>query len=93
WRVGVIEADKTELIRTGLYARIRNPYFDGYFLMFLAFIMIRPAVVNLLLAAGAATSFHIMVLREERHLLRVHGQSYLHYKISTGRYAPRGKKR
>ncbi len=89
WRVGIVEGQKTELINTGIYARIRNPYFLSYFLMFFGLFLVRPSSILLVLVIATMAVFHLMVLKEERYLLKSHGQDYVRYKNSTGRYMPR----
>ena len=91
WRVGVHREQETDLITTGAYRYVRNPYFLSYFLMFLGIWLVRPSLVQSVLVAAAATIFHCMVLREERHLLNQHGKAYERYRQSTGRYVPRFK--
>ena len=89
WRVGVIEDQKTELVKTGIYTHVRNPYFLSYYLMFFSLFLVRPSFVLLGLVIATATVFHLMVLKEEQYLLNMHGQNYIKYKSNTGRYMPR----
>jgi len=49
WRFGMIEGQKTELIQTGVYAFIRNPYFLAYFTMFSGLFLIVPGLILLLI--------------------------------------------
>lgn len=58
WRVGVYEDQKTTLIRNGVYAHIRNPYFLSYFIMFFSLLCIRPSLLLLVLILAAVTVFH-----------------------------------
>jgi protein-S-isoprenylcysteine O-methyltransferase Ste14 len=90
WRVGVPEDQKTTLIKDGVYAHIRNPYFLSYFIMFFSMLCIRPSLLLLVLILAAVTVFHKMVRKEERYLLGVHGREYEEYKKKTGRYLPPG---
>ena len=89
WRVGVHEDQKTELVQDGIYAHIRNPYFLTYYVMFLSLFLVRPSVTLLGLLLATITLYHQMVLKEERFLSRMHGQTYLDYVQKTGRYLPR----
>ena len=89
WRVGVHENQKTQLIQNGIYQHIRNPYFISYFTMFFSLFLIRPSLVMLILIAISISIFHRMVLKEERHLLNIHGTKYKQYSEVTGRYFPR----
>ena len=85
WRVGVHEDQKTTLIKDGVYAHIRNPYF----ILFYSLFCIRPGLLLLVLILAAVAVFHKMVLKEEHYLSGVHGAEYEAYKKKTGRYFPR----
>jgi protein-S-isoprenylcysteine O-methyltransferase Ste14 len=89
WRVGVIDDQKTKLVKTGVYAYIRNPYFLSYFLMFFALFLIRPSLVFAVISTITALIFNLMVLKEEAYLTTTHGNDYLDYKKVTGRYLPK----
>ena len=88
WRVGIHEDQKTELIIDGIYRYVRNPYFISYFVMFFSLFLVRPSIIILVLIAITITIFHRMVKNEERHLLELHGEKYMNYKETTGRYLP-----
>jgi len=92
WRVGVHQNQETELVRTGIYARLRNPYFDSYFIMFLGLFTVRPSIAMAGLVSVAVTLYHRMVLKEEACLLTLHGKAYENYRKRTGRYWPRARK-
>jgi protein-S-isoprenylcysteine O-methyltransferase Ste14 len=91
WRVGIPYDQKTELIQSGIYAYIRNPYFLSYFIMFFSLFLIRPSIVVMVLVIAAIFIFHRMVLKEEVYLLTVHAKAYQNYKQKTGRYFPKIK--
>ena len=93
WRVGIHKDQKTKLIQNGIYTYIRNPYFLSFFFMFLGLFLVRPSYIILLFLGAATAVFHRLVLREEHHLLNIHGEEYIKYKRFTGRYIPRLKKR
>jgi protein-S-isoprenylcysteine O-methyltransferase Ste14 len=88
WRVGIHEDQKTELIIDGIYKYVRNPYFISYYFMFFSLFLVRPSIILLVLIAITITIFHRMVMNEERHLLELHGEKYMNYKETTGRYLP-----
>lgn len=92
WRVGVHEDQKTQLIQDGIYRYVRNPYFVSYYIMFVGLFLIRPSFVMIVLMAISISIFHGMVLKEERHLLTIHGTQYEQYTEVTGRYLPRFNK-
>ena len=76
WRVGVIEQEHTDLIDTGIYGHTRNPYFVSYLLFFAAYIVLLQSPILLLLGLIGCRLVHSMILKEERHLESVHGESY-----------------
>jgi len=92
WRVGIPNNQQTELIQNGIYAYIRNPYFLSYFIMFFSLFLVRPSLVMTVLVLATVLIFHRMVLKEEAHLLTIHGKEYEKYKNTTGRYIPRFEK-
>ena len=89
WRVGVHADQRTELIQSGIYAHVRNPYFGTYALLFLGLLLVRPSVFTGILVGVAGVIFHRMVRKEEAHLQKLHGEAYTRYKARTGRYLPR----
>ena len=94
WRVGVLENQQTSLIKDGIYAYIRNPYFLSYYIMFFSLFLVRPSIILLLLFITTGMVFHRMVIKEETHLRSMHGEEYKTYMSKTGRYiyATIGKK-
>ena len=88
WRVGVIEDQKTELITNGIYGHIRNPYFLSYYIIFLSLFLVRPSVLIGMSTMFLVFVFHMMVIKEEKHLEKLHGNRYLRYKKKTGMYFP-----
>ena len=88
WRVGVHEDQKTSLIKDGIYAYVRNPYFVSYYIMYFSLFLIRPSIILMILVLATVALFHRMVLKEEMHLYYMHGKEYEKYKKQTGRYFP-----
>ena len=89
WRVGVPENQKTDLIQSGIYAHIRNPYFLSIFVMLTGLFLVRPSVVLAGFLLLSIVVFHRMVLKEEAYLLKTHGETYHAYQMAAGRYVPR----
>ncbi len=89
WRVGIAKNQRTQLISEGIYAYIRNPYFLSYYIMFFGLLLIRPSVIQFAQLFATVAIFHRMVLKEEIHLMSMHGEEYKTYKNKTGRYIPR----
>jgi protein-S-isoprenylcysteine O-methyltransferase Ste14 len=88
WRVGIHEDQRTELIINGIYKYVRNPYFVSYFAMFFSLFLVRPSIALMVIIAITVAIFHRMILNEERYLAKIHGERYLRYKETTGRYFP-----
>ena len=88
WHVGVHEDQKTTLIKDGVYAYVRNPYFISYYIMYFSLFLIRPSIILMVLVFAIVALFHRMVLKEEIHLYAMHGEEYEKYKKQTRRYLP-----
>jgi protein-S-isoprenylcysteine O-methyltransferase Ste14 len=88
WRMGIDPAEKTELVCSGPWARVRHPIYALSQLMMLATMIAIPGPV--LLAAGF---LHLSLLqwearREEVHLLTLHGTAYAEYCVRVRRFFP-----
>ena len=86
WRVGILEAQQTELIEGGIYRFSRNPYFLSYLIMFGAYTVLLENIILFLLSLVGFALIHIMVLREEKHLTALHGEKYQQYQKKVSRY-------
>ena len=86
WRIGIIEEEQTALVENGIYGRTRNPYFVSYLLMLGAYTLLLQSGLLLVMAALGWLLVHRMILKEERHLEAVHGDSYRRYCSRVPRY-------
>ena len=86
WRVGVIETQRTALIESGIYRYSRNPYFLSYLLMFAGYTVLLQNLVLLALSVPGFILVHVMILKEEQYLSRLHGQTYRDYSNRVARY-------
>jgi protein-S-isoprenylcysteine O-methyltransferase Ste14 len=86
WRVGIDEKNKTELVRTGLFAWSRNPIFVAMRINLLGLFLVLPNAVTLALVATGEVLLQIQVRLEETHLLNLHGQLYEDYRATVGRW-------
>ena len=89
WRMGINPGDKTKLISTGPFAYIRHPIYALSSLLMIFTMIVVPS--PLMMTAGG---LHLLLLqwearREEKYLLRVHGDEYRAYTDRTGRFMPR----
>lgn len=93
WRMGINPAEKTQLVVSGPYAYVRHPIYGLSSVLMLATLAANPSPAMVLVAL-----LHLILLqwearREEKHLMRLHGQPYLDYAAQTGRFIPIGWRR
>jgi protein-S-isoprenylcysteine O-methyltransferase Ste14 len=86
WRIGIDEQHKTDLVTTGVFARSRNPVFLGMLLSLLGLFLLMPNALTLLLLVTSWVVIQIQVRLEEAFLAKQHGETYLKYNASVGRY-------
>lgn len=86
WRVGIVKDSESELVTTGIYSYSRNPYFLSYYISFFSMILITPSVAITVVSLIAIIFFHMMIRREEKFLLGVHGEKYRKYMEKVPRY-------
>ena len=87
FRIGIDDA-KTALVRTGLFARVRNPIYSGLLALLLGVVLTIPCTTSLLLGAAAAAAIASHTRLEERVLLALHGDAYRAYAAGVGRFVP-----
>jgi protein-S-isoprenylcysteine O-methyltransferase Ste14 len=89
WRIGVDERERTTLVCTGVFARVRNPIYTAMFTFGLGISLVTP---NLVAVAGfvlLVATIELQVRRvEEPYLLRTHGEDYRVYTATMGRFIP-----
>jgi protein-S-isoprenylcysteine O-methyltransferase Ste14 len=89
WRVGVDASETTELVRTGVFGRVRNPIYTAMLTFDLGIALATPnfvAIAGLVLAV-AALELQVRQV-EEPYLLGKHGEAYRRYTASVGRFIP-----
>ncbi len=89
WRMGIDPGERTALVVTGPFARVRHPIYALSSLMMAATVVAVPSP-----AMAAVAAVHLLLLRwearrEERHLSAVHGAAYDRYLADVGRFLPR----
>lgn len=90
WRIGVDPDERTSLVTTGLFGRVRNPIFTAMLLFAGGSTLVAPTPITVLgLATAAAGIVAQVLLIEEPHLRRQHGSAYDGYLSRTGRFLPR----
>ncbi len=89
WRIGVDPAEKTNLVTSGVFGVVRNPFFAAMLGTSAAFVLFVPNVVSLAAWTALVAAIELQVRYvEEPHLIRQHGDSYLGYSRKVGRFLP-----
>lgn len=89
WRMAINPDEQTDLVTTGLYARVRHPIYALSILLMLCTLAVAPIWP---VAAMAVIHIALMITKahnEEQFLARRHGAPYLRYLQRTGRFVPR----
>ena len=86
WRVGLDTQTPGALVTSGTFALTRNPIFVSLNLWFSGIFLINGTLGFLFFALLAAVAMHWQILREEKFLTELHGQSYRDYRARTARY-------
>jgi protein-S-isoprenylcysteine O-methyltransferase Ste14 len=89
WRIGVDASETTTLVRNGVFGRVRNPIFTAMIVFAVGLAAVAP---NLLAIVGLALLIITMELQvrvvEEPYLAATHGDAYLEYRSTAGRFVP-----
>ncbi|NRQ51754.1 isoprenylcysteine carboxylmethyltransferase family protein [Aeromicrobium sp. YC3-14] len=89
WRVGVDEAEHTELVTTGAFGLIRNPIFTAMAVTGLGLVLVIPNIVGMagLIALVLALQLQVRGV-EEPYLARHHADDWVEYSHRVGRFLP-----
>jgi protein-S-isoprenylcysteine O-methyltransferase Ste14 len=79
WRIGIDNANRTELVSKGLFTISRNPIFLATRVALLGFFLVAPNAATLALLTAAEVIIQVQVRLEEKHLLGLHGSAYEQY--------------
>ena len=88
WSSTVMVKSGHQLIRTGLYSRIRHPIYTGIVLGMVGTAMVRGHLRNWLGVALVLGSFYLKALREERLLSQEFGDGWDSHMRETGMFLP-----
>ena len=88
WRVGIDNQNKTNLITTGVFQKIRNPTYSGLFLICAGSFMIFPTMSFMAWVIVFCIAIEFQVRIEEEFLTDTHGEQYIRYYQATKRYVP-----
>lgn len=88
WRVGVDPGERTELVTTGLFARVRNPIFTGLTLVLLGLLAAVPTLLSAAALAAVVVAVQLQTRFVEEPYLRATHPTYLAYAARSGRFVP-----
>jgi len=89
WRIGVDDQETTELVHTGVFARVRNPIYTAMLMFALGIALVTPNLVSCAAFILLLGTIEFQVRRvEEPYLLSRHGDAYRAYTASVGRFVP-----
>ena len=86
WRIGIDYEHRTKLVQAGVFRLSRNPIFVGMMITLLGLFLTIPNVATLITLVVGIILIGIRVRLEEEYLTKVHGQEYLQYCRSVGRW-------
>lgn len=90
WRIGVDPGESTTLVRSGVFAFVRNPIFTAMLTFGVGIALVTPNVVAIAGFVLLIASIELQVrVVEEPYLARVHGTAYREYLAQVGRFVPR----
>ena len=89
WRVGINPKETTDLVTTGPYHYVLHPIYALSIALAIGTMLILPTLTMITIMLIHIVFVTYEALREEQHLIDVHGQVYLDYKKNVGRFFPR----
>jgi len=81
--------EEKPLVKTGIFAHVRNPIYLGTPLIFIAFLFLTLSLISIVPIIITMILFNNMVKFEEKELEKIFGQEYLEYKRNVPRWLPR----
>jgi len=88
WRMGV-DPEPTVIVKNGLFKFSRNPIYTGMLLTLYSYLFTSPCAWLLMGCCQFTLLIYLQTLYEEQALIKIHGNSYLSYASSVGRFFPR----
>ena len=89
WRMGIDPSERTALVTDGPFAYVRHPIYALSQAMMLATVLAIPSPLMICIGLLHIGLMQWEAAREEKHLLRIHGQPYAEYRDRVGRFIPR----
>lgn len=91
WRIGIDREHTTGLVIKGPFQWSRNPIFLGMLISTFGLVVLIPTYLMCFLFILSWLLINIQVRLEEKHLNEMHGETYLVYKSTVGRFLPKLK--
>jgi protein-S-isoprenylcysteine O-methyltransferase Ste14 len=88
WRMGVRRGERTELVQSGPYARVRHPIYSFQMLALAGVVVLVPTGLSLAMLGLHVASCWVKSADEESYLQTVHLEAYREYRSRTGRFLP-----
>ncbi len=89
WSMAVSEKLRGELIVDGLFAYVRHPIYALQALLMMCSVIIVATPPMAVIGVIHVLIMRVKARNEERHLLKMHGDTYARYLLRTGRFVPR----
>ncbi|MEM8873498.1 MAG: isoprenylcysteine carboxylmethyltransferase family protein [Planctomycetota bacterium] len=89
WRMGIDPDEKTELVVQGAFGYVRHPIYALQMLLAIVSFLGVPTVAMAVVATLLLVFLSWEAIREERYLVRTHGDAYGTYYANVGRFVPR----
>jgi protein-S-isoprenylcysteine O-methyltransferase Ste14 len=90
WRIGVDEAERTQLVTTGPFRLVRNPIYTAGLVVVAGQTLAVPNILAVIGFALVLAGIQVQVrLVEEPYLRRTHGTAYDAYAATVGRFFPK----
>lgn len=86
WRIGIDQANRTALVRAGLFRLSRNPIFLGMMVSLFGFFLVYPTAITLLILVSAYILIAVQIRLEEAHLANLHGDDYQAFRQAVRRW-------
>jgi protein-S-isoprenylcysteine O-methyltransferase Ste14 len=77
-----------ELVTTGLYAKLRHPQYAGLILLIIAFLIMWPTILTILLAPFLIVRYILLAREEDRELEREFNDDFRHYRDRVPSFIP-----
>ena len=87
WKM--IHANQGNLVRSGIYGKIRHPQYSGMFLFSLGLLIQWPTLLGLIMWPLLMVAYYRLALREERTMMAQFGEQYQAYAGRVPRFFPR----